>query len=66
MAIVKEIQTGSATVKIDDSCYNGMSREALAERWAEVRRAILQIDREEHKCGWDCMTATKQDSQTLR
>ena len=46
MAIVKEIKTGTATVKIDDNCFRGMSREALAERWAEVRRAILQIDRE--------------------
>lgn len=46
MAIVKEIKTGTATVKIDDSCFSGLSREALAERWAEVRRAILQIDRE--------------------
>lgn len=46
MAIVKEIKTGTATVKIDDSCFSGLSREALAERWAEVRRAILQIERE--------------------
>ena len=49
MAIVKEIKTGSATVKIDDSCFSGLSREALAERWAEVRRAILQIDREKQR-----------------
>ena len=49
MAIVKEIQTGTATVKIDDSCFSGMSREALDERWEAVRRAILQIDREKQR-----------------
>lgn len=46
MAIVKVIRSGTATVKIDDSCCAGLSREALAARWAEVERAILRIDRE--------------------
>lgn len=56
MAIAKEIKVGAATVTIDDSCCRGLSQAELAARWAEVRRAILQIDRadrerrEEEKC----------------
>lgn len=45
MAIVKEIVSGTAVVKIDDSCCRGISPEEAARRWAEVERAILRIDR---------------------
>ena len=46
MAIVKEIKSGTATVRIDDSCCRGISPEEAARRWAEVERVILTIDRE--------------------
>lgn len=45
MAIVKEIKTGTAVVRNDDSCFRGLSRDELAARWKTVERAILQIDR---------------------
>lgn len=46
MAIVKELKSGTAVVKIDDSCCRGLSPEEAAARWAEVERVILKIDRE--------------------
>lgn len=45
MAIVREKLSGSAVVKIDDSCCRGITAEEAARRWAEVGRAILTIDR---------------------
>lgn len=45
MAIVKVIQSGTAVVKIDDSCCRGISEEEAARRWAEAERVILRIDR---------------------
>lgn len=45
MAIVKTIHcSNGATVHIDDSCCTGLSEEELARRWAEVDRAIWQIN----------------------
>lgn len=46
MAIVKEIKSGSAVVRIDDSCCRGLTPEETERRWAEVERAILTIDRD--------------------
>ena len=40
MAIVKEIKSGSAVVRIDDSCCRGLTPEETERRWAEVERAI--------------------------
>lgn len=51
MAVVKVIQSGTATVKIDDSCCRGLSPEEAAARWAEVERVILRIDRDARKRG---------------
>ena len=45
MAIVKEIQTGTAVVKIDDSCCRDLSRDELARRWSIVDREIMRINR---------------------
>lgn len=45
MAIVKEIKSGTATVRIDDSCCRGITPEEGALRWAEVDCAILWINR---------------------
>lgn len=44
MAIVKTIISGTAVVRIDDSCCAGVSKEEMARRWAEVDRVILQIN----------------------
>ena len=46
MAIVRTIVSGTAVVKIDDSCCRGLSPEEAAARWAEVERVILKIDRD--------------------
>ena len=46
MAIVKELKSGTAVVRIDDSCCAGISPEEAARRWAEVERVILTIDRD--------------------
>ena len=45
MAIVKTIQSGTATVHIDDSCCTGLSREEISRRRADVNRAIWTINR---------------------
>ena len=44
MAIVKTITSGTATVRIDDSCCAGLSREEIDRRWAEVDRVIWRIN----------------------
>lgn len=49
MAIVKTIKSGTAVVHIDDECCRGISPEEAARRWAEVERAILEIDRNAKK-----------------
>lgn len=53
MAIVKTIKSGTAVVHIDDACCRGISPEEAARRWAEVERAILEIDRNAKK-GREC------------
>ena len=45
MAIVRTIQSGTATVRIDDRCCSGLSPEETARRWAEVDREIMRINR---------------------
>ena len=45
MAIVKTLQSGTATVHIDDECVAGVSREEMARRWEEVDRVAWQIRR---------------------
>lgn len=49
MAIVKEIKSGTATVRIDDSCCRGITPEEAALRWAEVDRAIRMIDENQRR-----------------
>lgn len=45
MAIAMTIRSGTATVRIDDSCCTGLTPEELARRRAAVDRAIWQINR---------------------
>ena len=49
MAIVREIASGTAVVKIDDSCCRDITQEEAARRWAEVERVILMIDERERE-----------------
>ena len=43
MAIVKTIQSGTATVHIADDCCAGLSAEELARNWEALRRVVYQI-----------------------
>lgn len=43
MAIVKTIQSGTATVHIADDCCAGLSAEELARNWEALRRVVHQI-----------------------
>ena len=43
MGIVRTISSGSAVVRIDDSCCAGLSAEEAARRRAEVDRVIHRI-----------------------
>lgn len=45
MAIAMTVTSRTATVRIDDSCCRGVSREEMARRWAEVARVAGQIAR---------------------
>ncbi len=43
MAIVKTIQSGTATVHIADDCCAGLSAAELARNWEALRRVVYQI-----------------------
>lgn len=46
MAIIRTITSGSAEVRIDDSCLRGVSAEEIARRQAELDRLIHRINRD--------------------
>lgn len=46
VAIIRTITSGSAEVRIDDSCLRGVSAEEIARRQAELDRLIHRINRD--------------------
>ena len=51
MAIVKTIQSGTATVNIDTGCCAAASAEEIERRWAEIDRVIMRINRKSAEGG---------------
>lgn len=49
MGIVTIVKSGSAVVRIDDSCCRGLSAEEVKRRWDAVDSAIYRINREANR-----------------